>query len=132
MNTNTQRLFYSIACPAIVSRAGWNARPARGFTTLATPVNTVVIHHTVTPFCTTQAACAQLVRSMQNFHMDTNGWVDIGYNFIVGESGHIFEGRGWTRVGAHAVNWNSRSIGIAVIGDFTSKPICTLYLHYNH
>jgi N-acetylmuramoyl-L-alanine amidase len=61
--------------------------------------------------------------------MDTNGWLDIGYNFVVGEDGNVYEGRGWTRVGAHAVNWNSRSIGIAVIGDFTSESVCTVYQH---
>jgi N-acetylmuramoyl-L-alanine amidase len=58
--------------------------------------------------------------------MDTNGWLDIGYNFVVGEDGLVYEGRGWGRVGAHAVNWNSRSIGIAVIGDFTSESFCTV------
>jgi len=134
MNTNTHRLFYSIACPTIITRAWWGARPLRGTAaTLATPVNTVVIHHgTTQTFCTTQAACANIARAYQNHHMDTNGWIDIGYNFVVGEDGNIYEGRGWTKQGAHAVNWNSRSIGIAVIGDFTSKPICTLYQHYTH
>ena len=24
--------------------------------------------------------------------MDSNGWADIGYNFIVGEDGNIYEG----------------------------------------
>lgn len=129
-----QRLFYSIACPTIITRAGWGGRPPRGTAAaLSTPVSTVVIHHGGTAtFCTTQAACAAIVRAYQNFHMDTNGWLDIGYNFVVGEDGNIFEGRGWTRVGAHAVNWNSRSIGIAVIGDFTSESICTVYQHDIH
>jgi len=128
MNTNTHRLFYSIACPTIITRAQWGGRQPSGTpSTLATPVNIVVIHHTVTGTGTTQAACAPIVRSIQNHHMNTNGWLDIGYNFLVCEDGNIYEGRGWTRVGAHAVSWNSRSIGIAVIGDFTSKPICTLY-----
>jgi N-acetylmuramoyl-L-alanine amidase len=64
--------------------------------------------------------------------MDTNGWIDIGYNFLVGEDGNIYEGRGWNNVGAHATNWNSKSIGICVIGDFTGKPMRTVYQHDNH
>lgn len=43
--------------------------------------------------------------------MDVNGWSDIGYNFVVGEDGLVYEGRGWSTVGAHAPNFNSNSIG---------------------
>ena len=51
------------------------------------------------------------------------GWDDIGYNFLVGGNGKIYEGRGWDRVGAHVKNWNSKSVGISFIGTFmTTKP----------
>ena len=53
--------------------------------------------------------------------MNHNNWSDIGYNFLVGEDGNIYEGRGWMKRGAHAPDYNSESIGICVIGDFTSK-----------
>ena len=130
MNTNAQRLFYSTACPTIVTRAQCQLRaPSGNAATLQRPVPSAILHHTVTPFCSTQADCCARVRSMQNHHMNNNGWLDIGYNFLVGEDGRAYEGRGWTRVGAHAAGCNSRSIGIAIIGDFTSKPICTVYLH---
>lgn len=36
---------------------------------------------------------------VQNYHMDTKGWADIGYNFLVGEDGLAYEGRGWDRLG---------------------------------
>lgn len=39
-------------------------------------------------------------------------WADIGYNFLVGEDGNVYEGRGWTQVGAQTLNYNSKSIGI--------------------
>jgi len=116
-------VFGVAACPSIISRAGWNARPPRGTPTrLPSRVPIAAIHHGGTAtFCTTQAQCANIVRAYQNFHMDTNGWNDIGYNFVVGEDGNIYEGRGWNNQGAHAANWNSISIGIAIIGDFTSR-----------
>ncbi|XP_078621669.1 peptidoglycan-recognition protein SC2-like [Branchiostoma floridae x Branchiostoma japonicum] len=54
--------------------------------------------------------------------MDTRGWDDIGYNFLVGGNGDVFEGRGWDTRGAHAgAKWNGRSIGICFIGNFTDK-----------
>lgn len=52
--------------------------------------------------------------------MDGNGWADIGYNFIVGEDGRVYEGRGWGRTGAHAPGFNSQSVGIAFFGTFTN------------
>jgi N-acetylmuramoyl-L-alanine amidase len=51
--------------------------------------------------------------------MDTNKWDDIGYNFVVGEDGNVYEGRGWNAVDSHAVPYNRNSIGICIIGDFT-------------
>jgi N-acetylmuramoyl-L-alanine amidase len=51
--------------------------------------------------------------------MDTNKWNDIGYNFLVGEDGNVYEGRGWNTVGTHAGNFNKKSIGICFIGNFT-------------
>lgn len=39
--------------------------------------------------------CAGWVRAVRRFHMDTNGWLDIAYNFVVCRHGVIFEGRGW-------------------------------------
>ena len=51
-----------------------------------------VVHHGASAPCTTQASCINMVKSYQNLHMDTNGWFDIGYNFIVGEDGNVYEG----------------------------------------
>ncbi len=40
------------------------------------------------------ATCAGRVKSIQNYHMDTQGWADIAYNFLVCPHGYVFEGRG--------------------------------------
>jgi len=49
------------------------------------------------------------------------GWADIGYNFLVAEDGSVYEGRGWDTVGAHTYGYNSVSIGIAFIGNFSYR-----------
>lgn len=46
------------------------------------------------------------------------GWSDIEYNFLVGEDGAVYEGRGWNNVGAHTNGYDSQSIGMAVMGNF--------------
>jgi len=107
--------------PRIISRKEWKARERRDFEILpVTPTPYVVIHHGGTRnYCHDQESCSAIVRSYQNWHMDGQGWWDIGYNFLVGEDGNAYEGRGWDYVGAHAPGYNSQSIGICVPGLFS-------------
>ena len=49
------------------------------------------------------------------------GYWDIGYNFLVGQDGNVYEGRGWDLRGAHVRGYNSVSIGIAFIGNFSYR-----------
>ena len=100
--------------PEMVTRAQWNARSPTSISYMTLPVKYVFIHHGAGPStaCTTQSACSSTWKSYQNYHMDTNGWADIGYSFGVGEDGRIYEGRGWDRVGAHTSGYNSNGIGI--------------------
>jgi len=107
--------------PRIISREEWKARERRDFEILAvTPTPYVVIHHGGTRnYCHDQNSCSAIVRSYQNMHMDNNGWWDIGYNFLVGEDGNAYEGRGWNYVGAHAPGYNTQSIGICLPGHFS-------------
>lgn len=51
------------------------------------------------------------------------GWSDIGYSFLVGGDGRVYEGRGWGTVGAHTRGYNSNGIAISFVGNFmTQKP----------
>lgn len=61
-----------------------------------------------------------MVKAIQTTHM--NKFTDIGYNFLVGGDGVIYEGRGWDFVGAHTKGQNAQSIGIAFIGTFDKTP----------
>lgn len=77
-------------------------------------LNRAVIHHTAGSgdYTTSYSSAQSKVRGIQNLHMDSNGWCDIGYHFLVSAGGHIFEGRygsmGSLPQGAHdGVNGNS-------------------------
>lgn len=108
-------------CPRVVTRSQWGARPPRTVVNITEPVPRIFIHHTDTPSCATQHECSKAVRGIQNFHMDTRGWDDIGYNFLVGEDGNAYEGRGWDHVGAQVRGYNSVSFGFAMIGTFDTR-----------
>ena len=96
-----------------VSRREWGAAAARGSTPLQPArVTMLVLHHTVSAY-----AGPQSLRNIQNFHINSNGWADLGYNWLVSPSGTVYEGRGWAVQGAHARGHNASSIGVAYIGD---------------
>ncbi|XP_060072999.1 peptidoglycan-recognition protein SC2-like [Ylistrum balloti] len=105
----------------IVSRTKWGARDPKETETMQTPVKIVFIHHTAGKPCTTPEEDIKTVKGIQNFHMDERKWADIGYNFLVNNSGQVFEARGWDRVGAHTKGWNAASVAFSVIGNFNES-----------
>ncbi|XP_023948746.1 peptidoglycan-recognition protein LE-like isoform X2 [Bicyclus anynana] len=105
----------------IVSRTDWLAQPVEGeLDRLLQPVPWVIITHTATESCHTQSQCVLRVRLIQSFHVESRGWYDIGYNFLVGGDGSVYFGRGWDYEGAHTKGYNKYSIGIAFIGTFNN------------
>ncbi|XP_040270649.1 N-acetylmuramoyl-L-alanine amidase isoform X1 [Bufo bufo] len=113
-----------LECPAVIPRCMWEAKPYKGTPTLLKPpLSHVYIHHTAEPSrpsVSFQESAANM-RSMQRFHQEDRGWDDIGYSFVVGSDGYLYEGRGWHWVGAHTKGYNSVGYGISFIGDFTSS-----------
>lgn len=96
----------------IITRAEWGARPPKSAPTLTTWARRTgfMVHHSAGPI-------SQSVRAIQDFHMDTRDWNDIGYNFLVRPTdGAIYEGRGWLTIGAHCGGHNTENIGVCVLG----------------
>ncbi|XP_044514487.1 N-acetylmuramoyl-L-alanine amidase [Gracilinanus agilis] len=112
-----------LECPAILPRCRWGAAPYRGSPTMLNlPLGFLYVHHTYEPHqpCTSFSQCVANMKSMQRFHQDTNGWDDIGYSFVVGTDGYVYEGRGWHWVGAHTLGHNSLGFGVSFIGNYTA------------
>lgn len=79
----------------IVLRSQWGARPPKDRTRISGPVRGVARHYEGTTLGNYRHdSCAGRVRSIQNYHMDHNGWSDIAYSFLVCIHGTVFEGRG--------------------------------------
>uniref|UniRef100_A0A7N4PT25 Peptidoglycan recognition protein 2 n=1 Tax=Sarcophilus harrisii TaxID=9305 RepID=A0A7N4PT25_SARHA len=112
-----------LECPAILPRCRWQAAPYRGTPKmLKLPLGFLYVHHTYEPNqpCTSFSQCAADMRSMQRFHQDIRGWDDIGYSFVAGADGYVYEGRGWRWVGAHTLGHNSLGFGVSIIGNYTA------------
>lgn len=106
------------------TRAEWGARAPKNTPRYATTVQMGVVHHSDSGNSYSPAQVPAALRSIQAFHMDSNGWDDIGYNFVVDKYGGIWEGRGGGAdkavIGAHAEGFNSGTVGVMVLGTYTS------------
>ena len=93
----------------------------------ADAVRMVFVHHTDTPNGYAPGDVPAIIRSIYTYHVRSNGWNDIGYNFLVDAYGRVFEGRagGIDRpvIGAHTEGFNTGSVGIAVIGNGSLAPL---------
>jgi hypothetical protein len=99
----------------IISRADWGATNPRKLSAVKSRTEFMIHYSTGDELGV--ADSAQWVRNIQHQHMAKNGWVDIGYNFLVDKTGVVFEGRGWSYVGAHCPNHNTQAIGVCYLGD---------------
>ena len=69
----------------------------------------VVIHHSASPPRTTRA-------TIRKWHVERNGWADIGYHHICLADGRIVPGRPFSQRGAHSGSAGNAFTGICVTG----------------
>jgi hypothetical protein len=118
--------------PAIYSCGAWHARdPSDPVTVVSTRPSKILIHHTATENRDNVAPgdLGVLARAIQNFHMDTDGWIDSGHQFLVNRGGLIAEGRhrsletllgGKSFIeGSQCTDYNDVSIGIENEGTYS-------------
>ncbi len=126
----------AVAMPPVITRAGWGCdEKLMTWAPEFYPVQKLICHHTAGQNKDPDPAAT--IRSIYYYHAVTQNWGDIGYNFLVDEAGRIYEGR-YSRVylagdptgedlagngvtAAHAYQYNSGTVGIALLGTLTSK-----------
>lgn len=129
--------------PNIVTRAEWGAdeslkRKSGSCKRAFYPVQQLFVHHTAGS--NNDPNPAATMRAIYHYHAVSRGWCDIGYNFVIGRDGTIFEGR-WARkyapwethtgedldgravAGAHVAGYNSGSVGISLMGNFQTSKV---------
>ncbi|HEY7627493.1 MAG TPA: N-acetylmuramoyl-L-alanine amidase [Ilumatobacteraceae bacterium] len=128
-----------VAAPAIVTRAQWGADESIRDNHIVgwAPFRKIIVHHTASPNGVKDPAAA--VRFGYKLHVIDRKFTDIGYNFLIGPDGEIFEGRRARRygkgelhtgedgagnaiIGGHTKGRNAGTCGIALIGNFMKTP----------
>lgn len=56
------------------------------------------------------------VAEIRRWHVEGNGWDDIGYHYVIRRSGLVETGRDESIPGAHVAGHNTGSIGICMVG----------------
>ena len=132
---NNLELRSACAVPPSVSRAVWGAqwgltdnkiyKDAPSFTI----VTHLIVHHSAGN--NTSSNWAAVVASYFDLHVNTNGWSDIGYNWLIAPDGQLFVGRGGGNnvVGAHMCGYNANTMGVCLIGNFTTVEPAQLALN---
>jgi len=74
-------------------------------------IDKIVIH------CTdTRSGRFVSLNDVRRWHVEGNGWSDIGYHYLILLDGSIEVGRDLGKIGAHCFGHNSNSIGICYVG----------------
>lgn len=107
----------------IESRKSWGARKPRPRTPQKDfQIREFFIHHPASPHDLAHIDTDQeqdaYMRAIQDFHMDDRGWADIGYSFVVFQTGDCYRGRGRNYVPAAQLNHNTGTIAVlCALGD---------------
>ena len=85
----------------------------------AREIQKIIVHCTATPEGRNVS-----VDEIRRWHVQDNGWLDIGYHWVIELDGSLEEGRKEYRNGAHAKGYNSKSVGVVYVGgcDKDMKP----------
>ncbi|MGC4957651.1 peptidoglycan recognition protein family protein [Actinomadura citrea] len=129
------RVLFTADAPQVYTRAQWNARaPRRAAEVVDRPPDHIIVHHTATANARDRslAHAFALSRSIQNIHMNKNGWDDAGQQLTISRGGIVMEGRnrslraiqsGDLAIGAQVLHHNQHTIGIENEGTYLSAAV---------
>ncbi|WP_339789259.1 N-acetylmuramoyl-L-alanine amidase [uncultured Imperialibacter sp.] len=111
--------------PESVDQSEWRkGLSAPSYSRSYTETEHLIVHHSATSNSLTDYY--NVVRNIYIYHTQVNGWSDIGYNYLVAPDGTIFKGRDPGDgeqdlvLGAHFCGKNSTTMGVCMMGDYSS------------
>jgi hypothetical protein len=114
--------------PQIFTRGQWGAdeRLRDGSPTYMSTIKAGFVHHTASANGYASGDVPKILRGIYAYHTQSNGWSDIGYNFLVDRFGRLWEGRygGIDKavMGAHTGGFNVDTFAVSAIGNFDKVP----------
>jgi LysM repeat protein len=107
----------------LIRREEWGARPTGRNHDPMQGISAITIHHTSEYDGMRGDSDPEAVRTICAIHRERHGWADIGYHYLIGRDGRVYEGRPVTIQGAHCGGTNNQhNLGISLIGDFSHRP----------
>ena len=103
---------------SVVPRSRWAKYKIKGNVTKMGKVSKITVHHTDDGPKLSKISDVKFLQGIENHHRNNRKWACIGYHFIIGRDGTIYQGRPLAYQGAHARSNNPNNIGISLIGDF--------------
>jgi len=109
--------------PSLCRRNCWcpSGQCAKHYTPSYTNPSHIIIHHSAGH--NSSSNYKAVVAYYWDLHVNTNGWSDIGYNWLIDPNGVVYEGRGDRILGAHFSCMNSKTVGICLIGNYETAYI---------
>jgi hypothetical protein len=129
--------------PSVITRAGWGANESYShnsggyerFAQQYAPLQKLIVHHTAGR--NSDPDPASTIRAIYYDHAVIRGYGDIDYNFLIDAQGRVYEGRrsreyasgesptgedlqGNVVRGSHARDYNDGTMGVVLLGTFTS------------
>lgn len=106
---------------SIVQRKSWTTQPVKPNNNPMGTVTRITVHHTGEHGAWDGLPDIEIVQRIERYHRNEKDWAAIGYHFLVGKDGKVYEGRPARFQGAHVSTQNENNLGISVIGDFMAK-----------
>ena len=95
------------------------------------PINEIIIHCTDTPpSWGATLTPQQQVYEIRRWHVEGNGWKDIGYHYVITRDGTVVKGRPVDQVGAHVKGHNTGTIGVSLVGGKGGSADDTFSQHF--
>lgn len=109
-----------IAPPELIARAAWHARPPSGPGNRHTPARITL--HQDGQYFTERDDPVLRMQAIQRFAMDSRGWIDIPYHFVIDREGLIYEGRTVDIEGDTATDYDATGhVSLTLMGDYDSQ-----------
>ncbi len=105
----------------LVPRSRWTSKPPRSNSRPMGRVTRITIHHTAEHGKVATLPDIEGVRRIENYHREGRKWCAIGYHYLIGKDGRVYEGRPAKLQGAHVLSENENNIGISMMGDWDKK-----------
>ncbi len=109
--------------PESIDQSVWRTGlPEPSTSPTPTVVKHIILHHAAGS--NTDTFYQNTVRNYYLLHTQTNGWDDIGYNYLVAPNGDIYNGRDGFQygddnvIGAHMCARNTNTMGICLLGNY--------------